>query len=454
MSSPGSLSAWSSRPATAISPASSVRSSNRRSGRPDRRRLGGRPTTAAARSPTPCPVGRSRRAEPTGVGWGRLLAALAGAGATSGPAPRRAVGGMLRATIADRCAGAARRFGRGDRADRATGRRRAGLTADRAHGRPSAGRRSGPVGIRPAGSRSLVGCRRRRRRRCRRHDRPDLAEVGDRLDRAVGWAHRFVERRGRRVSASTCHAGVGLAVGWARRRQRPIGVLDVDDIDPAEPWRVDFGGTATASAVVAATRPRDAGRSDRRPVARRSARTGRVARWHRRRRARSELVMATAIKRMAAWRRRSAARPVRLRGDARVARSARPPARGGSIGRYWFEEWARRPDLHAVVPGPDGRRTASGSSRGPSRAGGPTAVRPMIRATSRRPSGESGHDVGREPGVNVIGYIASDSGLGDFTRRLYRSLDDAGSRCRACTTAARPARLPAMCPDLTTDGRS
>jgi glycosyltransferase involved in cell wall biosynthesis len=96
------------------------------------------------------------------------------------------------------------------------------------------------------------------------------------------------------------------------------------------------------------------------------------------------------------------------------------PRSGGSIGRYWFEEWVRRPDLHIAFPDPigDDKARFEAWAEASWRSDGRSAV---IRPTPDNTGSELA-DVGRLPGVNVIGYVASDSGLGDFTRRLYQSL--------------------------------
>ena len=80
-------------------------------------------------------------------------------------------------------------------------------------------------------------------------------------------------------------------------------------------------------------------------------------------------------------------------------------------------------DLHGGFSATDGQRSCrlhrlgAGSWRSDGRS-------PLIQA-SHEPLAPTWSDVDRLAGVNLIGYVSSDSGLGDFTRRIHSALDAA-----------------------------
>lgn len=354
--------------------------------------------------------------EPTGVGWGRLLATLP-ARAYEWARAARTVGRMLReddpSPVLVVRAGSAAVTG-----PIAEWWPSTGLVLIERTGRPL-----GVDGLAPSGS-DLA-------RRGRWSDAvvgvaPDAVDTIDDLARLAtdaaptDDAHRLVDLAVARSTVPVSTSSGGAAAGWGTA-DGAIGLLDVDDLDAAEPWRVDFEGRRPRvllsqhphlAAAVSAARSQLGGTavSITLPGGIRVDESVRT-------------VMHASIEE---WRRGGGDLPPDpFASGAMIEWLQSPTARsGGSIGRYWFEEWARRPDLHAAFPDPMGEdRTRflrwaeqSWSSDGRS---------PMVRAIESRQA-EVWHDVGRDPGVNVIGYIASDSGLGDFTRRLYRSLDVAG----------------------------
>ncbi len=265
-----------------------------------------------------------------------------------------------------------------------------------------------------------------------------VAEPADETERLVGAA----------VEGSTVHVSTpasGLVIGW-RIPEGRIGVLDVDDLDPVEPWRVGFEGRrprvlfsryAGLAAAVDAARPQIGGEAT--PV----ALPGGVVVD-----ASIRTLMSASINE---WRRGDGELPPDPFGSGAMLEWLQSPTArsGGAIGRYWFEEWARRPDLHAAFPDPMGDdrerflRWAEQSWQSDGRSA-------MIRATVSRP-GDEWRDVGRAPGVNVIGYIASDSGLGDFTRRLHRSLEEAGVSVSGLHYGRTASPVAGDVPALTTD---
>jgi glycosyltransferase involved in cell wall biosynthesis len=213
----------------------------------------------------------------------------------------------------------------------------------------------------------------------------------------------------------------GVVVGWSTESSSaPPVVVDVDDIDRSEPWHLAFGGR----------RPRVLLSED--PDIAHAVMTT-IAQWSGVRSVVSlpgGIEIDTPIRTLvseaiAAWARgEDDLPPDPFSGSGLLEWLEAPSQRSGwEFGRYWYEEWVRRPDLHAAFPRPIGedRDRFATWARQSWRSDGRS---PLIKARTGQ-SVSPWFDVDRHPGVNLVGYVASDSGLGDFTRRLYSSLDAA-----------------------------
>ncbi len=218
-----------------------------------------------------------------------------------------------------------------------------------------------------------------------------------------------------------------VAVGWSTERaSEPPVVVDVDDIDRSEPWHLAFGGRRPrvllsedpdVAQTVMATLDQWSG------VGCAVALPGGIE-------------IDTAVRTLmseaiAAWARGDDELPPDpFTGSGLLEWLEAPSQRSGwEFGRYWYEEWVRRPDLHAAFPRPIGedRDRFAAWARQSWRSDGRS---PLIKARTGQ-SVSPWFDVDRRPGVNLVGYVASDSGLGDFTRRLYSALDAAGTPTNA-----------------------
>ena len=239
--------------------------------------------------------------------------------------------------------------------------------------------------------------------------RPD-DRIGPLIELAITAAATTVERAER-----------GAIVGWTIG-QCPSApyVVDIDDVDRLEPWHLSFADRRPRAMLSADPNLADAvaytlpqWRGVRCPV----SLPGGIAIDVSIRKLMSDALAAGA-------RGEGDLPPEPFSGPGLLEWLESPaPRSGGILGRYWFEEWVRRPDLHAAFPQPMGvdrdrfLAWAAGSWHSDGRS-------PLIRARVDALS-PTWSDIGRGPGVNLIGYVSSDSGLGDFTRRIYSALDAA-----------------------------
>lgn len=246
-------------------------------------------------------------------------------------------------------------------------------------------------------------------------------------------------------------AGRCAVAGWASESlpDAPF-VVDVDAVDRAEPWHLMFEGRrprvllsedARLADAVTYTGPQWTGQ--REPV----ALPGGIAI--------DTPIRTLMTEAIAAWASGDGDLPPEpFSGSGLLAWLEAPsPRTGGDLGRYWFEEWVRRPDLHVTFPqpmGPDRGRFvtwAAQSWRSDARS-------PLIQARAEgiAPAWSS---VDRRPGVNLIGYVSSDSGLGDFTRRIHSALAAAEVPTAALhyhrTASPTAADVPALTTDLSYD---
>ena len=269
--------------------------------------------------------------------------------------------------------------------------------------------------------------------------RPD-DRVGPLIEIAIGASGIPIERAERAVVA-----------GWADDQLPPPPfVVDVDDIDRAEPWHLSFGGRRPRVWLSTDSNLADAVSSTRRQ-------------WLGERRAVSlpggigvDVAIRTLVSEaIAAWARGDDDLPPQpFSGEGLLGWLDAPsPETGGDLGRYFFEEWVRRPDLHAAFPQPMGADRgrfvawAASSWRSDGRS-------PLIQARSDAvaPSWSSSDN---RAGVNLIGYVSSDSGLGDFTRRIHSALGAAGTPTAALhyhrTASPTATDVPALTTDLVYD---
>lgn len=230
------------------------------------------------------------------------------------------------------------------------------------------------------------------------------------------------------VAAAACpvHGIAGAhALGWRTlpASSRP-SLLDVDQLDRDEPWRVDFGAVAPRArlsddpdlaAVVAELRPQ----WDVVPAVARLPGGMEI----------DDVVRTLTAEAIAAWRRGEGElppEPYGPHGSAFLAWLETPwPPWGPDVGRYWSEVRRRRPDLVATFPQPEGvdhdrfvawiRSSWAHDGRWPLLRAGSRGMRPVWHDGDRRPDG-----------VNLIGYLGFDKSLGDVARRIHRCLTDAG----------------------------
>jgi glycosyltransferase involved in cell wall biosynthesis len=101
------------------------------------------------------------------------------------------------------------------------------------------------------------------------------------------------------------------------------------------------------------------------------------------------------------------------------------PPWGPDIGRYWSELWHLRPDVAAAYPLSDAdglARFAAWAADTWRHEGRSRLIEP--RTAQLRPLW---HDRGRQPGgVNLVGYVTVDSSLGNLARRLIGAFDAVG----------------------------
>ncbi len=153
-----------------------------------------------------------------------------------------------------------------------------------------------------------------------------------------------------RSDASVSAPDSGIAVGWAASTGA-LSVLDLDDVDRTEPWHVQFAGRRPRQLLSEDLRLADAVASTleqwRCGVAPVVVPGG----------IEIDVTIRTAARAaIEAWRSGEGDLPPDPYGAVGLVGwlESGSPRSGGSIGRYWFEEWARRPDLHAVFPDPTG----------------------------------------------------------------------------------------------------
>jgi glycosyltransferase involved in cell wall biosynthesis len=260
--------------------------------------------------------------------------------------------------------------------------------------------------------------------------------LGPLIELALGDASILIEQ------AERC-----TVAGWSGDR-RPVVpyVLDIEDIDRAEPWHLSYGRRRPRAMLSADPNLADAVADTHRQ-------------WVGERCAVSlpgGVVIDTSIRTLmsdaiAAWAGGEDELPPEPFVDDGLLEWLESPAprSGGMLGRYWFEEWARRPDLHAAFAQPTGADRAAfitwaaGSWRSDGRS-------PLIRARTDSLA-PSWVDVGREAGVNLIGYVSSDSGLGDFSRRIHSALEAAQVPNAALHYHRTASPTAADVPPLTTD---
>jgi len=276
----------------------------------------------------------------------------------------------------------------------------------------------------------------------------DLAACGRYATGALGFAagtHDVARAIADAFVASDASAGVGrlleIAIAVTGRDVHPIAgghslgwrelpaparpsLLDVEQLDRDEPWRVDFGTTAPRArlsddpelaSLVAELRPQwDAGHA----VARLPG--GMEV---------DDVVRTLTADALAAWRRGDGElppEPYGPGGSAFVEWLETPwPPWGPDVGRYWSEVRRRRPDLITAFPHPEGadhdgfvawiRSSWAHDGRWPLLRTGSRGMRPPWHDGDRRPGG-----------VNLVGYLGFDKSLGDVARRIHRCLTDAG----------------------------
>lgn len=208
----------------------------------------------------------------------------------------------------------------------------------------------------------------------------------------------------------------GIAIGWDVWRPDAT-LIDIDAISDVAPWSFDFDGgrprhplssTPEAAEVVALAYSQRVTSSE--PVL-----PGGVVI--------DDVIRAVAARNLDAWRRGDRELMPDPSHTAFVDWLAAPESPGDAIGRYWLELWARRADLRLAFPEPNAadRSAFRAWARDSWRVEGRSPVVPVVDATRT----ERWVDADRRPGVNVVGYVAAESGLGDVSRRIYRSLEAA-----------------------------
>ncbi len=235
-------------------------------------------------------------------------------------------------------------------------------------------------------------------------------------------------------------------VGWSTDRTPSPCVVDVDDLDRDEPWHVAFGGR----------RPRVLLSQDRGTADVLAATAGQ---WRGVRLPLSlpggvdvdgtmRTLMNDAI---AAWARGEADLPPEPFGGSGLLDWLASASQRSEwdLGRYWYEEWLRRPDLNVAFPEPLGadRSRFITWARQSWRSDGRS---PLIEAEPDRAT-TTWRDVDHRPGINVVGYVSSDSGLGDFTRRVHAALEAAHVPVGALDYHRTASPTAADLPPLTTD---
>ncbi len=254
---------------------------------------------------------------------------------------------------------------------------------------------------------------------------PDAVALLDRLARVMAAgrpddsAGSLLDLTVRRWAGPVCVAPDTVSAGW---QVGPVAttphLVVVDEIDRDEPWHVRAGrdrprtllsGDPVLAATLTATEAQWTYRADE-PVLPGGVPIDRVVR---------HLVHAA----IDDWRRDAGELPPQpFEGRGLLAWLATPaPEAGTGIGRYWVEEWRRRPDLHVAFPDPAQADHAPFSHW--ARTSWRDGRSPLIRARSDAPT--RWRDVGRDEGVNLIGHLASDLGLGEYARRILRALDAA-----------------------------
>jgi glycosyltransferase involved in cell wall biosynthesis len=261
---------------------------------------------------------------------------------------------------------------------------------------------------------------------CRRDSGAALLWLADALvdatdDAAIG---HWLGRAGAVASAPAIADGAVHALGWqAWDPAHTPSVLDLDALDRSEPWHVGFDGAPSRlrmsahpdlaelvqgalcqvdGAPAALTLPGDVDVD--RPI---------------------RTLVADAL---AAWRRGEGELPPAPYGADHSAflrwLETPSPVWGADIGRYWRVLREQRADLQAAFPRSDSddqsrfvewARTSWQLERRS------VLIRPSI-GSSRTPVQSVGHN---HNGINVVGYLAFDSSLGDVGRRIVASLDAA-----------------------------
>lgn len=240
-------------------------------------------------------------------------------------------------------------------------------------------------------------------------------------DRGIG--HWLLAAQ-QRVGGGRTTDGVVHAVGWQSWQPGDVpAVLDLDALDRAEPWHVSFPGAPSRlrlsahpdlAALVLGALPQVVGEP--------SALTlpGDVDVDH--------PIRSLVADALGAWRRGEGTLPPAPYGAEHSAflrwLETPSPVWGADVGRYWRVLREQRADLQAAFPRSDSddqQRFVDWARTSWQLERRSVLIRPTVGST-RTPVESVGHN---HNGINVIGYLAFDSSLGDVGRRIVASLQAA-----------------------------